>query len=325
MTCHRGDHCPDTVRVMPLAARLSRARRTRSAPLGRRTRQPVPRGRGPRHHATVGQQPDSHPRAAAGRHGARSLPHGVAPHTRWPARRRLGQHRAGCCRPRCTPASRRLRARQAGLLRIAASYTIAEYLLPPWLDRFLADRPDDSVTLEVTNSRAVLERLESGSVDLGFIESPTAPSTIHPTGGRHRRVGRGGVAASSVGRTRLGRPGDLRRHAAGRARARVGHPRCAAGRAGPARVRSAAVGARPRVVVGGADRGDQRIGPDGHQSARRRRRPGRRLVGRGRRRGTPGRTTPACGVDGTVRAGPSGGRVARSPPTAVRATAGAAD
>ena len=72
-----------------------------------------------------------------------------------------------------------LRARHAGLLRIAASYTIAEYLLPPWLDRFLADRPDDSVTLEVTNSRAVLDRLESGTVDLGFIESPTAPANVH--------------------------------------------------------------------------------------------------------------------------------------------------
>lgn len=72
-----------------------------------------------------------------------------------------------------------LRARQTGLLRIAASYTIAEYLLPPWLDRFLEDRPDDSVTLEVTNSRAVLERVESGSVDLGFVESPAAPSSVH--------------------------------------------------------------------------------------------------------------------------------------------------
>jgi DNA-binding transcriptional LysR family regulator len=72
-----------------------------------------------------------------------------------------------------------LRARHTGLLRIAASYTIAEYLLPPWLGRFLADRPDDSVTLEVTNSRAVLGRLESGAVDLGFIESPTAPAHVH--------------------------------------------------------------------------------------------------------------------------------------------------
>ena len=72
-----------------------------------------------------------------------------------------------------------LRARQAGLLRIAASYTIAEYLLPPWLERFLRQRPDDSVTLDVTNSRTVLERVESGSVDLGFVESPSAPSTMH--------------------------------------------------------------------------------------------------------------------------------------------------
>ena len=72
-----------------------------------------------------------------------------------------------------------LQARHVGLLRIAASYTIAEYLLPPWLDHFLSDRPDDSVTLEVTNSRAVLDRLESGTVDLGFIESPTVPAHMH--------------------------------------------------------------------------------------------------------------------------------------------------
>jgi DNA-binding transcriptional LysR family regulator len=72
-----------------------------------------------------------------------------------------------------------LRAQQAGLLRIAASYTIAEYLLPPWLDRFLDGRPNDSVTLDVTNSRGVIERLDDGAVDLGFIESPTAPPTMN--------------------------------------------------------------------------------------------------------------------------------------------------
>ncbi|WP_040494329.1 LysR family transcriptional regulator [Ilumatobacter nonamiensis] len=71
-----------------------------------------------------------------------------------------------------------LRAHRTGLLRIAASYTIAEYLLPPWLDRFLDDRPDDSVVVDVTNSRAVLDRLDAGKVDLGFVESPTVPPTI---------------------------------------------------------------------------------------------------------------------------------------------------
>jgi DNA-binding transcriptional LysR family regulator len=71
-----------------------------------------------------------------------------------------------------------LRAERVGLLRIAASYTIAEYLLPPWLDRFLADRSDDSISLDVTNSDAVVDRLDAGTVDLGFIESPNAPASM---------------------------------------------------------------------------------------------------------------------------------------------------
>lgn len=71
-----------------------------------------------------------------------------------------------------------LRAQQAGLLRVAASYTIAEYFLPPWLDRFLVGRAGDSVTLDVTNSRAVVARVDSGAVDIGFIESPVVPSTL---------------------------------------------------------------------------------------------------------------------------------------------------
>lgn len=107
-----------------------------------------------------------------------------------------------------------LRARQAGLLRIAASYTIAEYLLPPWLERFLEHRPDDSVTLDVTNSRAVLERVESGSVDLGFVESPVAPSTMHHhvvgtdelvavVSPRHRWASRGSVDLATFASTPL--------------------------------------------------------------------------------------------------------------------------
>ena len=71
-----------------------------------------------------------------------------------------------------------MRAQQAGLLRVAASYTIAEYFLPPWLDRFLAERAHESVTLDVTNSRAVIDRVDSGAVDIGFIESPVVPRTM---------------------------------------------------------------------------------------------------------------------------------------------------
>lgn len=68
-----------------------------------------------------------------------------------------------------------LKADQAGQLRLAASYTLAEYILPVWLETFLSDRPNDSVSLDVTNSRAVIDRVRSGAIDLGFIESPTVP------------------------------------------------------------------------------------------------------------------------------------------------------
>jgi len=65
-----------------------------------------------------------------------------------------------------------VRAAKSGRLRIAASFTIAEYLLPGWLDRFSREHPRDSVALHVANSSTVIERLHHGDADLGFIESP---------------------------------------------------------------------------------------------------------------------------------------------------------
>ncbi len=65
------------------------------------------------------------------------------------------------------------RAEQTGRLRISASFTIAEYLLPQWLDRFSRDHPRDSVALEVANSTTVVDRLRHGAADLGFIETPS--------------------------------------------------------------------------------------------------------------------------------------------------------
>jgi len=65
-------------------------------------------------------------------------------------------------------------AEQAGRLRIVASFTIAEYLLPQWLGRFARDHPGDSVALEVANSTSVIERLHQGTADLGFIETTSA-------------------------------------------------------------------------------------------------------------------------------------------------------
>ena len=65
-----------------------------------------------------------------------------------------------------------LKAQRSGRLRVAASYTIAEYLLPGWLGRFTREHPRDTVALDVKNSTQVLEQLERGEADIGFIETP---------------------------------------------------------------------------------------------------------------------------------------------------------
>lgn len=63
-----------------------------------------------------------------------------------------------------------LRSEQGGRLTVAASMTIAEYLVPLWL----AARPLVAavVDLTVANSRDVMDAVLHGRADLGFIEGP---------------------------------------------------------------------------------------------------------------------------------------------------------
>jgi molybdate transport repressor ModE-like protein len=68
-----------------------------------------------------------------------------------------------------------LRDRRDSRLRVAASMTIAEYLLPGWLLALRARRPDTAVSLLAGNSAAVARRLLSGEADLGFVEGVGVP------------------------------------------------------------------------------------------------------------------------------------------------------
>lgn len=82
-----------------------------------------------------------------------------------------------------------LRTDRRGHLGIAASLTIAEHLLPGWLvavrarQLSLGQEPTE-VTMTATNSERVAELVQSGEVDLGFVEGPDAPEGL-----RHRLVG----------------------------------------------------------------------------------------------------------------------------------------
>jgi len=100
-------------------------------------------------------------------------------------------------------------------LRVAASMTIAEHLLPRWLVRLAADRPQTAVSLAAMNSTQVEQTVLAGHADLGFVEGPdiadeldtqvvahdrlivvVAPS--HPWASRRRRI-----TAAELAGTRL--------------------------------------------------------------------------------------------------------------------------
>jgi DNA-binding transcriptional LysR family regulator len=83
-----------------------------------------------------------------------------------------------------------LRSDRRGHLRIAASLTIAEHLLPGWLvavraDQVQAGHAPTDFTMTATNSERVVALVSTGEVELGFVEGPDAP-----VGLRHRLVGR---------------------------------------------------------------------------------------------------------------------------------------
>ncbi|GGU95289.1 transcriptional regulator [Streptomyces filipinensis] len=84
--------------------------------------------------------------------------------------------------------ARALRDRRDSRLRVAASMTIAEYLLPGWLLALHAERPDTAVSLLAGNSAKVAELLLSGEADLGFVEGLTVPTGLDSAVIAHDRL-----------------------------------------------------------------------------------------------------------------------------------------
>lgn len=64
-------------------------------------------------------------------------------------------------------------------LRIAASMTVSEYLVPGWLNRLRASDPEVAVSLEMGNSAHVTEIMLHGGADIGFVEGPDVPPGLH--------------------------------------------------------------------------------------------------------------------------------------------------
>lgn len=81
-----------------------------------------------------------------------------------------------------------LRTRRDSRLRVAASMTIAEYLLPGWLIALRAARPDTAVSLRAGNSAAVAEQVLAHEADLGFVEGLTVPDGLSSAVIAHDRL-----------------------------------------------------------------------------------------------------------------------------------------
>jgi DNA-binding transcriptional LysR family regulator len=108
-----------------------------------------------------------------------------------------------------------LRRERDSRLRIAASLTIAEYLLPGWLTALRATDPGTVVALSAMNSEHVGEALLTGAADIGFVEGPRTPGglrsgpvghdaltvVVAPSHKWARR--RSGVPASELSQTQL--------------------------------------------------------------------------------------------------------------------------
>ncbi|MEU4427345.1 LysR family transcriptional regulator [Actinoplanes sp. NPDC024001] len=76
-----------------------------------------------------------------------------------------------------------LRDDSRSTLRVSASLTVAEHLLPGWLVSLHADaaRRGETpirVVLTATNSDHAVEQVRDGAADLGFIEGPTVPAGL---------------------------------------------------------------------------------------------------------------------------------------------------
>src|SRR5487761_1180042 len=67
------------------------------------------------------------------------------------------------------------RAKGRTHLRIVASMTAAEYLVPGWLSRLRVSDPGISVSLEMGNSERVVEVMKRRGADMGFVEGRSAP------------------------------------------------------------------------------------------------------------------------------------------------------
>lgn len=154
-----------------------------------------------------------------------------------------------------------LRTDRGKMMRIAASLTIAEHLLPEWIARWRISLGDEGPIVQLTaaNSSTVVKAIREGTADLGFIETPTVPADLrsvtvaHDTievvvqhGHRWAKTGRVSVRELAGSGLVLRETGSGTRQAFENALADAGFPLAAE----PAAVLSTTLGVRSAIMAG---------------------------------------------------------------------------
>jgi DNA-binding transcriptional LysR family regulator len=73
-------------------------------------------------------------------------------------------------------------------LRLSASHTVGEFLLPGWLADFRRERPDVHPQLEIVNSQWVIDAIRENRSEIGFIEGPDSPAGLETLAVAHDEI-----------------------------------------------------------------------------------------------------------------------------------------
>lgn len=73
-------------------------------------------------------------------------------------------------------------------LRLSASHTIGEFLLPGWLADFRRERPEVHPQLEIVNSQGVIDAIQENRSEVGFIEGPDSPASLESLAVAHDEI-----------------------------------------------------------------------------------------------------------------------------------------
>jgi len=65
-----------------------------------------------------------------------------------------------------------------GIVRVGASTTIVDYLMPPIICSYMSNYPDVKIGLKEGNTQQIVELIKSGEIDVGFIEGIVNDSEI---------------------------------------------------------------------------------------------------------------------------------------------------